>query len=455
MARVAFLLLLAAVTAATAQQAKEFEQTDSCGRCHVSSVLEWSLSKHQQVNVSCVACHGASVGHMLDERNNVKPDRILRGKSADALCLSCHSTNKQNQKSDCLSCHHPHALVNPSNDQAIKATQDQELKEVDARLASYRQAMTEGEKLLVAGAWSKAEDSFQLALKNLPDDQKAAAKLRVAGRRMHPGLAGFEIVGSSFNASTGLPTRVKVIGTDIEMVLIPGGRFDMGSERFSGSVPMQTVYVKPFYLSTTELTQGQWKAIMGSEMLSAQKGTDGDRNPMTQISWDDSEKFVAAVNAHVSEGGFRLPTEAEWEYAARAGTTYAPPASELARVAWFSETTVPPPSKEPARVHNTHALDFNPYGQPRQVATKQPNAWGLYDMLGNVWEWCSSLNQPYPYNASDGREALNAAGLRILRGGGFADSADYLDPALRHSERHDLRLKTNGMRLARSIPPSS
>ena len=450
MARVTFLLLLMAVATATAQQAKEFEQTDSCGRCHVSSVLEWSLSKHQQVSVNCVACHGASVGHVLDERNNVKPDRIPRGKAADALCLSCHSANKQ--KADCLSCHHPHALVNPSNDQAIKAIQDQQLKESDARMTSYRQAMAEGDKLLGAGSWSKAQESFQLALKSSPGDHRAAAELRVAERRMHPGMPGFEIIGSGFDASTGLPTRVKVPGTDIEMVLIPGGHFEMGSERFSGSVPMQTVYVKPFYLSTTELTQGEWKAIMGAATLPAQNGPEGDRIPKTQISWDDCQKFAAALNAHNSEGGFRLPTEAEWEYAARAGSTYTPTGSELARIAWFSETTVPLPSKEPARQHNTHALDFNPYGQPRPVATKQPNAWGLFDMLGNVWEWCSSLNRPYPYNASDGREAPDASGLRIVRGGGFADSADYLDPALRHSERHNQRLETTGMRLARSVP---
>jgi formylglycine-generating enzyme required for sulfatase activity len=72
-------------------------------------------------------------------------------------------------------------------------------------------------------------------------------------------------------------------------------------------------------------------------------------------------------------------------------------------------------------------------------------------MLGNVWEWCSSASRPYPYDANDGRESADAPGMRILRGGGFADSADYLDPALRHSDRRDRRTRGNGMRLARGV----
>jgi len=86
------------------------------------------------------------------------------------------------------------------------------------------------------------------------------------------------------------------------------------------------------------------------------------------------------------------------------------------------------------------------------VGTKQPNRWGLYDMQGNVSEWCSTLYRPYLYDPKDGRESLTEPGLRVLRGGGFADAAESLDPAARHAERPQRRYRWNGLRLARSVP---
>jgi formylglycine-generating enzyme required for sulfatase activity len=92
------------------------------------------------------------------------------------------------------------------------------------------------------------------------------------------------------------------------------------------------------------------------------------------------------------------------------------------------------------------------FSNPRPVGTKGANLLGLYDLQGNVWEWCSSLLLPYPYNPADGREDLSAKGLRVLRGGSFADRPDVLNPALRHAVRPDRRLRSNGFRLARSVP---
>jgi formylglycine-generating enzyme required for sulfatase activity len=140
-----------------------------------------------------------------------------------------------------------------------------------------------------------------------------------------------------------------------------------------------------------------------------------------QVSWVDAQAFIRKLNEKVPGGGFRLPTEAEWEFAARTGGAVPGP-------------TVPGQSS------------------PHPVGKGQPDKLGLYDMLGNVWEWCSSLERPYPFGAADGRESATAPGLRILRGGGFADPQDLLDPAFRHAERPDRRLHYNGLRLARDVP---
>jgi formylglycine-generating enzyme required for sulfatase activity len=137
---------------------------------------------------------------------------------------------------------------------------------------------------------------------------------------------------------------------------------------------------------------------------------------------------VRKLNEVVPAGGFRLPTEAEWEFAAKAGG--APLDGNLPAVAWFDA-----PEQSFA---------------PRPVGSKAPGKFGLHDMLGNVWEWCTDQYSPYP--GADGGEVAADSNLRVLRGGGFADSADLLNPAMRHGSLRDRRLRWNGLRIARSVP---
>jgi len=136
-----------------------------------------------------------------------------------------------------------------------------------------------------------------------------------------------------------------------------------------------------------------------------------------------------------------LPTEVEWEFAARSTSRSTDPAA----IAWFRDNSAPPSDAEGFRELSAYA--------PHPVGTRGPDSHGIYDLAGNVWEWCSSLLKPYPYAAGDGRESESAAGLRVLRGGGYADSPAYLSPSFRHGERPDRRLPFNGVRLARSTPP--
>jgi formylglycine-generating enzyme required for sulfatase activity len=397
------------------------------------------------VGTDCVACHGASRGHVIDERNNVKPDRIPRDAAAIvALCETCHTAGcpKTQQTAACETCHHHHALLDPNKGRAV---QDQWVKEANGKLEAFNRDMAEGDRLVKEGSFTSARDAFRRALEQIPGDPHASAELRMCERRIDPSLAGFEILGSEFDAESGLPRQVKVSGTAIEMVLVPAGDSDMGSDRWKDSTPVHTVQVDAFYLGKFELTQGQWKALMGANPSLYAGRPDSDRLPVEQVSWDDCQAFIKKLNERVPGGGFRLPTEAEWEYAARAGSADPPPHDELLRSAWFRENTVAGPDA---------GKDYVPLEAyaPRPVGTSQPNRWGFYDMLGNVWEWTSSASRPYPFDASDGRESETASGLRVLRGGSFVDSAEYLDPAMRHSERPDHRYRWNGFRLARGVP---
>jgi formylglycine-generating enzyme required for sulfatase activity len=181
--------------------------------------------------------------------------------------------------------------------------------------------------------------------------------------------------------------------------------------------------------------------------------------PVEQVSWNDCQAFVERLNARIPGGGFRLPTEAEWEYACRAGTdsTLARP-QELEKVAWYQDTSrLDQNLTEPS----FSADDF----APRPVGTKQPNRLGIHDMLGNVWEWCADLYRPYLGEvrssvADAGVETGTSqtqrlpAGLRILRGGAYADPPSLISPAFRYADRPTHAFRWVGLRLARSVPAS-
>jgi formylglycine-generating enzyme required for sulfatase activity len=117
---------------------------------------------------------------------------------------------------------------------------------------------------------------------------------------------------------------------------------------------------------------------------------------------------------------------------------------ELSEAAWFRENSAAGEGSGELRELDAYA--------PHPVATRKPDARGIHDLRGNVWEWCSTLMKPYPYDARDGRESPDEPGLRVLRGGGYADSADYLAAWFRHGERPDRRVMFNGFRIARSVP---
>ncbi|MEZ5355415.1 MAG: SUMF1/EgtB/PvdO family nonheme iron enzyme [Bryobacteraceae bacterium] len=413
------------------------QQAGVCSRCHVAQVLEWSASRHTRTGTVCQSCHGPSAGHVANERNQVKPDRLPRDAAIAGLCATCHTAGctRTRETANCQSCHHPHALVNPNAGKLAPIADPAE-----QRREEYTRRMAAGERLAEAADWKAALAEFRAALDLSPNDRRAKAKARLCERRIDPAIPGFEILeGAGFDAESGLALRVKASG--IEMALMPGAEFEIGADALAGAKPLHAVRIEPFYLGVREITQSEWRKF-ASEDPSVHKG---DALPVNNVSWEDATGWIAAVNTRIQGGGFRLPTEAEWEYAARAEPDPLTPVifKMLEDIAWYRDNS---------RRENTKEAPFyeaDAYA-PRAAGSRQPTGRGFHDLRGNVWEWCSTLLAPYPYDARDGRESPSGQGLRVLRGGGYADST--LDPRLRHSDRPSRRQPWYGFRLARSVP---
>jgi formylglycine-generating enzyme required for sulfatase activity len=194
----------------------------------------------------------------------------------------------------------------------------------------------------------------------------------------------------------------------MEFVYINPGTFMMGSPssepgRGSDERQHRVTLTKGFYMQTTEVTQGEWKAVMGNNPSYFKNC--GDDCPVEVVSWDDVQAFIQKLNRKEGVNRYRLPTEAEWEYAARAGSTTAFANGEISRPAelecnddwnldamgWYCGNSW----RKPYTYTEQTAPNFS-RKLPRPVAQKQPNAWGLHDMHGNVHEWCQDRHAPYP-----------------------------------------------------------
>jgi formylglycine-generating enzyme required for sulfatase activity len=176
----------------------------------------------------------------------------------------------------------------------------------------------------------------------------------------------------------------------MEFVYIEPGEFMMGSPedepgRSKNETQHRVTLTKGFYMQTTQVTQGQWKAVMGNNPSRFKDG--GDNCPLEKVSWDDTQAFIKKVNQLEKTDRYRLPTEAEWEYACRAGTT---------KFFFFGNCL----STDQANYNGNYPLEGCPKGEYREktvpVASFDPNAWGLYDMHGNVYEWCQDWYGDYP-----------------------------------------------------------
>ena len=266
----------------------------------------------------------------------------------------------------------------------------------------------------------------------------------VVGDRFHPDvnrlIAALELVlGAASSASVSSPTPHIALeptfsnSIGMEFVLIPAGTFMMGSpdsdtEARDDEKPAHHVTIsQPFYLGKYPVTQAQWEAVM-SNNPSQFKGH--PTQPAGGVSWDDALAFLHKLNEREGGGDYCLPTEAQWEYACRAGTETPRYHSDVNAIAWYKENS---------------KTRLQPVGQ------KLPNAWGLYDMLGNVSEWCHDGRRVYTTVAAvDPMGPTSASTFRVFRGGGWYLHARDVRAANRNRIRSGLRFDYLGFRCASS-----
>jgi formylglycine-generating enzyme required for sulfatase activity len=223
--------------------------------------------------------------------------------------------------------------------------------------------------------------------------------------------------------------------TGLQFVRIPAGQFMMGSPsqelaRRADETQHRVVIPRAFEMSTTEVTQAQWKSVMGTNPSFFRDGA--TTAPVERVSWNEVQQFLARLNAR-HEGLFRLPTEAEWEYACRAGTTTTYSTGErltTGQANYDGRYPLPGQAKGAFR------------GRTTPVASFPPNRWGLYDMHGNVWEWCADEYCPYPETRCGSR-------YKVIRGGSWYFGADSARSALRYTHEPQLRGFSIGFRVVR------
>ncbi len=223
-----------------------------------------------------------------------------------------------------------------------------------------------------------------------------------------------------------------VNGVSFTMRLVEGGTFQMGATSEQGSdadrdeKPVHSVTLSDYYIGETEVTQALWKAVMGSNPSNFK----GDNLPVEQVSWNDCQKFIRKLNQKTGKN-FRLPTEAEWEYAARGGKKskgykYAG-SNSIGNIAWY---------------------DVNSGSKTHPVKGKAANELGLYDMSGNVWEWCQDWYRDYSSGSLSNPTGPSTGSYRVLRGGGWRNRARICRVSNRDSSLPDYRSGSYGFRLA-------
>ena len=343
----------------------------------------------------------------------------------------------------------------------IKSLRDPKKKEVETKLAkkieitrktgenyvknSVRTYLDQAEYLNLQDKTKDAKTSLELAKKAM-EDSLFTPPICQEWYKETAGVLGVSVTTISpkkeyiSNLGTNDKTFINSIG--MEFVKIPAGSFQMGcsqgdSECGEDEKPQHKVTIsKSFYMGKFEVTQGQWKKVMGEGFLGIGENNPstfkscGDDCPVENISWNDVQEFIQKLNEKEGSNKYRLPTEAEWEYSARAG----------GKTKFYWGDTV---NDEYLWYYNNSGNATHPVGK------KKPNAWGLYDMTGNVWEWVEDWYGSDFYKNASGNDpkSPNSGESRVLRGGSWYNNTRYSRLSYRGYNYPDYRDYTYGFRL--------
>ncbi len=310
----------------------------------------------------------------------------------------------------------------------IKRQQEEEIAEIKKQTEQLEEEKRQIEEAKRQAELAKEEAKKQAELAK--EEAKQLMKLEEEKQhqdeekncKTNDGISGFKFLQEASYSCGGTTNEVKEYCheiTGLEFVLIPGGTFSMGiTDSESNENPIHKATLSPYLISKTEVIQKVWQKIMGNNPSHFKKG---DNYPVECVSWEDCQEFC-------KKSGLQLPTETQWEYAYRAGMItkwyFGDNENELSNYAWYNS---------------------NSNNQTHPVAQKKPNGFGIYDMAGNVWEWCQDWYEENYYANSESIDPVgpNTGSHRIIRGGGWGSGASFCGASSRSRDipsrqRHNL-----------------
>ena len=316
-------------------------------------------------------------------------------------------------------------------------------QEAEAKRQAELERLTAEKKMkLVAALEQDIRKYEQIMSSPYGKDMKEAAWKRLIAK--YPEASRSLEIGDT----EGIIFKIKYGGTTnrfaMKFVYIESGTFMMGSPsnepgRDDDERQHRVTLTRGFHMQTTEVTQGQWKAVMGGNPSYFKSC--GDDCPVEQVSFKDVQEFIQRLNQKEGTNKYRLPTEAEWEYASRAGTEAALANGRISELDCNYDV-------------NLDAMGWycgNADKKTHRVAQKKANRWGLYDMHGNVWEWCQDKKGNYPSGHVTDPKDLSSGPYHVSRGGSYGGSAGSCRSANRNGESPDNQLSNLGFRLVKDL----